>query len=78
MRNELTYLTSRRAPLSPQELVAKVNPVMTGWVNYFRHTTASQALRGVQRLVNMRFRRYLTQSSKGRGFGWQRSPNRKR
>jgi RNA-directed DNA polymerase len=77
IRNKLKYLTSRRAPLSPQEFVAKVNPLVTGWVNYFRHTNASQAFRGLQRFVNIRFRRYLTQRSKGRGFGWTRYPNSK-
>ena len=77
IRNKLKYLTSRRAPISPQEVVETVKPVMTGWVNYFRHTNASQAFRGLQRFVNIRFRRYLTQRSKGRGFGWKRYPNRK-
>ena len=77
IRNKLKYLTSRRAPISPQEFVAKVNPLVTGWVNSFRHTNASQAFRGLQRCVNSRFRRSLTQRSKGRGFGWQRYPNRK-
>jgi RNA-directed DNA polymerase len=77
IRNKLKYLTSRRAPISPQEFVAKVNPLVTGWVNYFRHTNASQAFRGLQRFVNIRFRRYLTQRSKGRGFGWNRYPNSK-
>jgi hypothetical protein len=52
-----------------------VNPLVTGWVNYVRHTNASQACRGLQRFVNIRFRRYLTQRSKGRGFGWKRFPN---
>jgi RNA-directed DNA polymerase len=77
IRNKLKYLTSRRAPISPQEFVEKVNPLVTGWVNYFRHTKASQAFRGLQRFVNIRFRRYLTQRSKGRGFGWKRYPNSK-
>ena len=54
-----------------------VNPIVRGWVNYFRHTNASQAFRGLQRFVNIRFRRYLTQRSKGRGFGWKRFPNSK-
>jgi RNA-directed DNA polymerase len=78
IRHKLKYLTSRRAPISPQEFVAKVNPLRTGWVNYFRPTNASQAFRGRPRFVNSRFRRYLTQRSKGRGFGWQRYPNSKR
>jgi group II intron reverse transcriptase/maturase len=77
IRNRLKYVTSRRAPISPKEFVAMVNPMMMGWVNYFRHTNASQAFRGLQRFVNIRFRRYLTQRSKGRGFGWKRFPNSK-
>jgi RNA-directed DNA polymerase len=77
IRNRLKYVTSRRAPISPKEFVAMVNPMVMGWVNYFRHTNASQAFRGLQRFVNIRFRRYLTQRSKGRGFGWKRFPNSK-
>ena len=77
IRKRLKYLTSRRAPISPQAFVDMVNPMVTGWVNSFRHTNASQAFRGLQRFVNIRFRRYLTQRSKGRGFGWQRFPNSK-
>ena len=77
IRNRLKYLTSRRAPITPKEFVEMVNPIMTGWANYFRHTNASQAFRGLQRFVNIRFRRYLTQRSKGRGFGWKRFPNSK-
>ena len=77
IRNTLKYRTSRRAPSRPQEFVEKVNPRVTGWVNYFRHTHASQAFRGLPRFVNLRFRRDLTQSSKGRGCGWQRYPNSK-
>jgi len=77
IRNKLKYLTARRAPISPQEFGAKVNPLVTGWVNSFRHTNASQAFRGLPRFVNIRFRRSLTQRSKGRGFGWKRYPNSK-
>jgi group II intron reverse transcriptase/maturase len=75
MRNRLQYLTSRRAPITPKAFVAMVHPIVTGWANYFRHPNASQAFRGLQRFVNIRFRRYLTQRSKGRGFGWKRFPN---
>jgi hypothetical protein len=77
IRSRLQDLTSRRAPMSPQEFVGMVNPLVTGWVNDFRHTNASQAFRGLPRFVNIRFRRYLTQRSKGRGFGWKRFANSK-
>ena len=77
IRNRLKSITSRRAPISPKECVEMVHPIVTGWANSCRHTNASQAFRGLQRFVNIRFRRYLTQRSKGRGFGWKRFPNSK-
>jgi RNA-directed DNA polymerase len=67
MRNRLQYVTSRRAPISPKAFVEMVHPMVMGWVNYFRHTNASQAFRGVQRFVNLRFRRDLTQRRQGGG-----------
>jgi RNA-directed DNA polymerase len=78
MRHRRKYVTSRRAPISPKACVAMVNPMVPGWVNSFRHTPARQACRGLQRFVNIRFRRYLTQRSKGRGFGGKRFPHSKR
>lgn len=77
IRNRLKYLTSRRAPIKPKEFIELVKPVVLGWVNYFKHTNASDAFRRLQRFINIRFRRYLTHRSKGRGFGWQRYPNSK-
>jgi RNA-directed DNA polymerase len=77
IRKRLQYITSRRAPISPKACVEMVNPVVTGGANYCRHTNTSQAFRGVQRFVNIRLRRYLTQRSKGRGFGWKHFPNSK-
>ena len=77
IRNRLKYLTSRRAPISPKEFVELVRPIVMGWVNYFRHSNASDAFRRLQRFINTRFRRYLTFRSKGRGFGWVKYPNRK-
>ena len=77
IRNKLRYVTSRRAPIKPEEFIESIRPVVMGWVNYFRHTNASDAFRGLQRFINTRFRRYLTYRSKGRGFGWNKYPNKK-
>ncbi|ATW34386.1 hypothetical protein BJP43_09105 [Candidatus Williamhamiltonella defendens] len=77
IRNSLKFLTSRRAPVSPKEYVELVKPVVMGWVNYFRHANASDAFRGLQRFINIRFRRYLIRRSRGRGFGWKKFPNGK-
>jgi RNA-directed DNA polymerase len=77
IRNKLKRLTSRRAPIKPEEFIGLTKSVVWGWVNYFRHTNASDAFRRLQRYINTRFRRYLNHRSKGRGFGWKKYPNKR-
>jgi len=75
IRRRIKSFTKRRAPIKPAEFVKQVNRTVRGWVNYYRHTNASDAFRRLQRFINTRFRRYLNYRSKGRGFGWKKYPN---
>src|SRR5215475_11298157 len=75
LRRRIKYFTQRRAPITPAEFVEQVNQAVRGWVNYYRHTNASDAFRSLQRFINTRFRRYLNFRHKGRGFGWKKYPN---
>jgi group II intron reverse transcriptase/maturase len=75
IRRRIKSFTKRRAPIRPAEFVKEVNQTVRGWVNYYRHTNASDAFRRLQRFINTRFRRYLNYRSKGRGFGWKKYPN---
>jgi RNA-directed DNA polymerase len=76
IRRRIKSFTKRRAPIKPAEFVQEVNQTVRGWVNYYRHTNASDAFRRLQRFINTRFRRYLNYRGKGRGFGWKKYPNR--
>jgi group II intron reverse transcriptase/maturase len=76
VRRRIKFFTKRRAPMSPDEFVQRINQTVRGWANYYRHTNASEAFRRLQRFINTRFRRYLTHRSKGRGFGWRKFPNK--
>ncbi len=77
IRRRIKYFTKRRAPVPPDEFVGAINRTVQGWVNYYTHTNASEAFRTLQRFINIRFRRYLTFRSKGRGFGWRKYPNKR-
>ena len=69
IRQKIRQITSRRAPISPKEWLQWISLIVRGWVNYYRHTSASQAFRRLQHFINTRFRRYLSYRSKRRGFG---------
>ena len=77
IRENLRRFTHRRAPVKPAELLARIDDTVRGWVNYFQHTNASEAFRGLQRFINRRMRQYLSHRRRERGVGWKRYPNRK-
>jgi RNA-directed DNA polymerase len=55
----------------PVEIViAKINPILRGWVNYFRVGHSSICFGVVKRWVEERVRRHLMRARGRRGFGW--------
>jgi RNA-directed DNA polymerase len=57
-------------PVGP--LIAEINPILRGWVNYFRVGNASRCLAYVRLWVEKRMRRHLMRARGRRGFGWAR------
>jgi len=57
----------------PVEMViAKVNPILRGWVNYFRIGHSSSCFTLVKEWVERKIRRHLMRARGRRGFGWKR------
>ena len=65
-----TLRASRHLPV--QAVVAQVNPIIRGWVNYFRVGNSSQAFDKVKYHVERKVRRFVAKRSKRKGFGWKR------
>ena len=49
-----------------------INPILTGWVNYFRIGNSSRCFGYVKDWVEKKIRCHLMRSRKRRGFGWDR------
>jgi RNA-directed DNA polymerase len=58
--------------LSVRGAVAQVNPILRGWVNYFRVGNSSQAFNKVKYHVERKVRRFAAKQRKRTGFGWKR------
>jgi RNA-directed DNA polymerase len=66
-------VTLRRSRhLRMQEAVACVNPIVRGWVAYFRVGNSADALQKVRYHVERQVRRFAAKKSQRRGFGWKR------
>jgi RNA-directed DNA polymerase len=63
----------RRYQSQPVErVVERINPILRGWVNYFRIGHSSRAFGYVRYWVEKKIRRHLMRARKRRGFGWDR------
>jgi RNA-directed DNA polymerase len=57
---------------SVARVIAEINPILRGWVNYFRIGHASRCFGFVRTWVAKRVRRHMMRARNCRGFGWTR------
>jgi RNA-directed DNA polymerase len=50
----------------------KINPIIRGWVNYFRTGQSSKAFKYLEHWLNLKIRRHLMYAMNRGGFGWKR------
>jgi RNA-directed DNA polymerase len=63
----------RRYQAQPVDrVIYLINPILRGWVNYFRVGNSSQCFGYIKDWVEKRIRRHLMSARKRRGFGWNR------
>jgi len=55
-----------------RELIQKLNPVIAGWVNYYRIGNASTVFKYIRNHVELRVRRFAMRRRQRHGFGWKK------
>ena len=53
-------------------VIAVINPILRGWVNYFRVGNAARCFGYVKEWIEKKVRRHLMRARSRRGFGWHR------
>jgi RNA-directed DNA polymerase len=54
------------------EVIEEINPILRGWMNYFRIGHSSRCFSKIRDWVEMKIRRHLMRSRLRKGQGWQR------
>jgi RNA-directed DNA polymerase len=72
LRAKLTevFRRSRSQPIG--RVIEEINPILRGWVNYFRIGHASRCFGFVRDWVERKVRRHMMRARGRRGFGWNR------
>ena len=53
-------------------VIEEINPILRGWVNYFRIGHAGRCFSFVKDWVEKKVRRHMMRARKRSGFGWKR------
>jgi RNA-directed DNA polymerase len=61
--------------LAVEEVIGLVNPILRGWVNFFRVGNSGQAFGKIRYYVERKIRRFAARQRKRPGFGWKRWSN---
>jgi RNA-directed DNA polymerase len=54
------------------EVIEAINPILRGWVNYFRVGNSSRCFELIKDWVEKKVRRHLMRARQRRGYGWKR------
>jgi RNA-directed DNA polymerase len=54
------------------QVIGVINPILRGWVNYFRVGNAARCFGFVRQWVERKIRRHMMRARGCRGFGWKR------
>jgi RNA-directed DNA polymerase len=54
------------------KVIEEINPILRGWVNYFRIGHSSRCFAMVKSWVEEKIRRHLMRSRERQGVGWKR------
>jgi RNA-directed DNA polymerase len=55
-----------------ERVIAVINPILRGWVNYFAYGHASRCFSFIQHWVEQKIGPHMSRARQRRGFGWKR------
>ena len=69
---KLREVFQRHVSQPVQEVIGVINPILRGWVNYFRVGHSGRCFSFVKLWVEKKIRRHLMRARMRQGFGWKR------
>jgi RNA-directed DNA polymerase len=69
---KLKEVFQRHRSRSVKGLIAEINPILRGWVNYFAFGNSSRCFSYIRNWVEQKVRRHLARARQRQGFGWKR------
>jgi len=74
IKARIREITIKR-PVKVTQVINELNPVLRGWMNYFRVGNSGRTLSKVQQYAVKRIRLFIRKNKGRTGYGWKEFPN---
>lgn len=71
IREKVRQITNYRKPVKAEEIIRELNPVMRGWVNYYKQGNSSKAFGKIKHYTAMSVRKFMRRRRGKSGYGWK-------
>jgi hypothetical protein len=77
MKAKIRTIINKGGASTAHEIISRINPALSGWVNYFRVGNSNRAFGEVRDYLEMKIRTLLTRRKRRqkRSIGWRRWSN---
>ena len=75
IREKVRKITNPARPMKVEQVVAELNPVIRGWVNYFRISNSSKKFGKIRLYVANKVRKFMMRRRNRSGYGYKRYPD---
>ena len=72
IRAKIRGLTRYERTKKVEEVIREINPVIRGWVNYFKVGNSSESFNEIRHYIVQKVMRYVRRKQLKRGFGWKK------
>ena len=70
IKEKIRSVLNHRRPVTLSEMVQQANPVLRGWVNYFRYSNGSRSLQRIHEYSEFKVRKVIQRRRRYRTFEW--------
>ncbi len=75
IREKIRHLTGYKRPTKVEQIIKDLNPVLSGWVNYFRIANSSKQFGKIRQYSVQRVRKFMCRHSSRSGYGYKQFTN---
>ncbi|MFH1777591.1 MAG: group II intron maturase-specific domain-containing protein, partial [Candidatus Omnitrophota bacterium] len=74
IRRRIREVVDYRRPVKVEEIVRELNPVIMGWVNYFRKANSVRKFEKIKYYTAQRVRKFIRRRRNEKGYGYNKYP----